>query len=61
MYFVFTSAKKKRDRTGGMAQSTSHSPKEKKTRVRIPPGYKVLESHSNTVVYNRLKMHCFVC
>jgi hypothetical protein len=44
----------------GVAQSTSHSPQEQKTRVRIQPGYKVfLGSQSNAVVYNRLGLHCF--
>jgi hypothetical protein len=34
---------------GGVAQWTSHPPQEQKTRVRIPPGYKIF---SRAVVYN---------
>jgi hypothetical protein len=46
-------------RPGGVAQWTSHPPQEQKTRVRIPPGYKVFrEKHSNAVVCNWLNMHC---
>jgi hypothetical protein len=40
-------------RPGGVAQRPSHPPQEQKTRVRIPPGYKVFkEKHSNAVVQN---------
>jgi hypothetical protein len=43
---------------GGVAQWTSHLPQEQKTRVQIPPGYKVFgKKHSNAVAYNWLNMH----
>jgi hypothetical protein len=37
-----------------VAQWTSHQ--KQKTRVRIPPGYKILGKFSNGVVYNRLHL-----
>jgi hypothetical protein len=45
---------------GGVAQSTMHSPQEQKSRVRIPPGYKIFwKLCRNAIVNNhRLNMHC---
>jgi hypothetical protein len=45
---------------GGVAQSTLHSPKEQKTRVRIPPGYKVLWD-AIAMLLSTIDSICIVC
>jgi hypothetical protein len=45
---------------GGVAQWASHPPQGMKTRVRIPPGYKVLEEVIAMLLY-AIDLVCIVC
>jgi hypothetical protein len=45
---------------GGVAQSTSHSPQEQKSRVRIPQGYKVFKEFK-AMLSCRIDLICIVC
>jgi hypothetical protein len=46
---------------GGVAQWTSHPPKEQKTRVRIPPGYKVFKENIAMLLCIIMDLICIFC
>jgi hypothetical protein len=45
---------------GGMARWTSHPPQEQKTRVRIPPGYRVFRENK-AMLFCLIDLICIVC
>jgi hypothetical protein len=48
-------------RHGGVAQRPSHPPQEQKTRVRIPPGYKVFWEKNIAMLLCKIDLIFIVC